>query len=111
MIDDHMDPETQPYLINYIFASEVDTNNINMIHLSTGYVVRIWDLDELESVIRMHLEEAGEHIDAWQFDWDTNKLNGIAYDRVRDTFLIAGIDWDYMFEVRLDYKDYVNKAA
>ena len=34
-------------------------------------------------------------------------LNGIAYDKQRDTFVITGKMWDLAFELKLDYAKYI----
>ena len=34
-------------------------------------------------------------------------LNGIAYEQSSDSFILTGKDWDYMFRVKLDYKQYI----
>lgn len=73
-----------------------------MINLKTGIAVRTWDMSELIADVKKWISEKDE-----SYDWGNNVLNGIAYNKYRDTFMLTGKMWDFVYEVKLDYRDYI----
>ena len=73
-----------------------------MIDLETGIAVRKWDLSELLEIQKKHLNYMGT-----AYYWQNAVLNGIAYYEKYDTFIITGKLWDFIYKVKLDYKDHV----
>ena len=101
LINHHPDEEIRGPLSGYVFANEAGTDYLHMIDLSIGLTVRQWYLAELREAVEDHFRDSGRED---LFDWDDHYLNGIAYDKSRDTFLLTGIEWGIIFEVTLDYK-------
>lgn len=42
------------------------------------------------------------------YDRANNVFNGIAYQKEDDTFLLTGKMWNHIYQVRLDYKRYID---
>lgn len=84
------------YLVANIFSS----NDVHMIDLQTGKVVKTWNFEQLHKIQFDHVAELNET----KYDRVNAVLNGIAYEKSSDSFILTGKDWDYMFRVRLDYK-------
>ena len=101
LVDDHLDEEMKAQLTGYVFANEAGTDNLHMIDLNLGIATRTWTLGMLRGEVEDHFEDTGREDD---FDLDDHYLNGIAYDKHRDTFLLTGSEWGAIFELRLDYK-------
>ena len=87
----------------YLFANRFTYNTIHMIDLDKGIAVKEWDLSELNSTQAEYVGSTGEK----GYDFNNNVLNGIAYREETDTFLVTGKMWDFLFEVKLDYHDYI----
>ena len=73
-----------------------------MIDLDTGEALKSWDLSELIEKQQQHLDYFGS-----PEYWENSYLNGIAYFEPNDTFLITGKMWDFIYEIRLNYKKFV----
>ena len=41
------------------------------------------------------------------YDINNNMLNGIAYLRESDTFLVTGKMWNHIYQLRLNYRPYI----
>jgi len=41
------------------------------------------------------------------YDYSNAVLNGIAYIESKDSFIISGKIWDFIYLVKLDYKKYM----
>ena len=83
----------------WVFANRFGDNVIYMVSLETGKVAKKWDLTDLVNQQKDYISETGEE----GYDWGNNVLNGIAYKKETDTFLLTGKMWDFLFEVHLDY--------
>lgn len=93
----------EPSLSKYIFANEWQENIIYMIDIESGVAVTQWNLKDL-------LEHQKSNSNYWQetLNYRMNAvLNGIAYYEPNDTFLITGKLWDFIFEVDLNYRQYI----
>ena len=77
-----------------------------MMNLETGIAVKSWNLHTLLVHQRSFIQSKGGEIG---YDWGNNVLNGIAYMKERDTFLLTGKNWDLVFEVHLNYRHYIGK--
>ena len=66
-----------------------------MASLSTGKVIHEWDMTQLTEIQNANVK--GE----LTYDYRNNVLNGIAYYKENDSFLITGKMWDFLFEVNL----------
>ena len=86
----------------FLFANIWQTSLIYMIDLDTGIAVTKWDLEELLQKQQAHLEYFGS-----QEYWQNAYLNGIAYFEENDTFILTGKEWDFIFEVDLNYQKFV----
>ena len=76
-----------------------------MINLDTGKIVKQWDFSMLVEDIKNYINS----INDYSYDWGNNVLNGIAYNKYKDTFYLTGKMWDFVYEVKLDYRDYIGK--
>ena len=76
-----------------------------MIDLRTGIIANTWDLTELKEKQEKHIKESGQDKN---YDYLNAVLNGIAYFPKNDSFLITGKMWDFIFEVKLDYYQYMH---
>ena len=74
---------------NYILTMRLDFNQLLMVNLTTGIVVKTWDLNFLK---------VGQQTDV---------VNGIIYLPDRDSFLVTGKEFVNIFELKLDYKNYL----
>lgn len=82
----------------YIYANNFLTSEIYKVQLSNGKLLKIWRLPELLQIQSSHvyaLQQQGS------YDWSNYVLNGIAYNSKKDTFVLAGKMWDFIFEVKL----------
>ena len=70
-----------------------------MISLNNGKVVKTWDMNELKNIVIEDIQNNERYFDA--------VLNGIAYIKERDSFLISGKLWGTIFEIKFDYKKYI----
>jgi glutamine cyclotransferase len=70
-----------------------------MISLNNGKVVKTWDMNELKNIVIEDIQNNERYFDA--------VLNGIAYIKDRDSFLISGKLWGTIFEIKFDYKKYI----
>ena len=73
-----------------LYANEYQTNNIHVIELTTGRVLKTIDLAGL-----LTSEEAKE----------ADVLNGIAYNEDRDQLFVTGKWWPWLFEIKLQPKN------
>ena len=64
-------------------------------------MVHKWDLSEL---VEEQRQSAGKELD---YDWSNAVLNGIAYSEARDSVVLFGKMWDWVFEVQLNYADFM----
>jgi glutamine cyclotransferase len=72
--------------------------------LRSGLALKTWNLEILmEDQRKFILEKGGEP----KYDWGNAVLNGIAYKKETDSFILAGKLWDHIYEVKLDYLSYV----
>lgn len=92
---------SDPQLSKYAFSNVFQENDIFMIEIETGKLVAKWDLTELASASRAnwYAEDMNYQLNA--------VLNGIAYYEPNDSFLITGKLWDNIYEVKLNYRDYI----
>ena len=60
-----------------------------MIDVNSGCLLTYWELDFLN------------------INQDSNVLNGIAFLKDRDSFLLTGKNFQNIFEVKVDYKKFV----
>ena len=88
---------------NYIFANQFIENTIWMIDLRTGVAVAQWNMKELKDIQYKHVKKVGEST----YDKANAVLNGIAYYESNDSFLISGKLWDFIYEIKFDYHDYM----
>ena len=70
-----------------------------MISLKSGKVVKTWEMDELKEYVLNDILISPRSFDA--------VLNGIAYIKDRDSFLVSGKLWGTIFEIKFDYQKYV----
>lgn len=52
-----------------------------------------------------HIEHIYRHYNNW--DDKKNVLNGIAFQKKDDTFILMGKMWDHIYNVEIDYHKYV----
>ena len=83
---------------DYIFFNRFTYNTLHMAELSTGKIVKEWDLTELKDIQADHVKNE------LFYGWSNNVLNGIAYYEENDSFILTGKNWDFLFEVELQYK-------
>ena len=76
-----------------------------MIDLDTGLMVKKWDMYELVSNQRAYITETNET----SYDFGNAVLNGIAYYEKNDSFIISGKIWDHIYEIKLDYENYIER--
>ena len=88
---------------NYIFANQFIQNTIWMIDLRTGVAVARWNMKELKDIQNKHIRKVKDNT----FDHNNAVLNGIAYYESHDSFLITGKLWDFIYEIKLDYHNYM----
>ena len=69
-----------------------------MAEISTGKIIKEWDLTELKEIQENHVSME------MFYEWRNNVLNGIAYYEENDSFILTGKNWDFLFEVELQYK-------
>lgn len=74
--------------------------------MADGKVVKTWDLEELLVIEQSHVYE--NRLDHPPHGWGNAVLNGIAYIPSRDSFLLSGKEWTNIFEVKLDYLNYMS---
>ena len=91
-------------LSRYIFANAFQSSNIHMIDLETGIAVTTWDLDELMVIQYQHLNYSGT-----SYYWANAVLNGIAYIEANDSFIVTGKLWDFIYEIELNYRNFVEE--
>mmetsp|Transcript_19244 Transcript_19244/g.29509 ORF Transcript_19244/g.29509 Transcript_19244/m.29509 type:complete len:151 (+) Transcript_19244:989-1441(+) len=53
------------------------------------------------------MSEAGLFRKYDNFDWNNAQLNGIAYYPLHDSFLLTGKVWEFIFEVKLNYREVI----
>ena len=85
---------------NFIFANQWNTNYIFLISLQTGKVLRTWEMNELKDKVQTDIQNSYRYFDA--------VLNGIAYIKSRDSFLIFGKLWPTLFEIKFDYLKHIS---
>lgn len=80
---------------NYIYANVLPLNIILKIEKDTGKVLKKWDMGDLKKSQMASLAKKNH--------WDSfnNVMNGIAYRKSTDTFLITGKQYGFVFEVKL----------
>ncbi|MBI1780351.1 MAG: glutaminyl-peptide cyclotransferase [Sphingobacteriales bacterium] len=78
------------WIDGYIYSNVWQTNYILKIDPATGNVVGKTDLTQQIQVALPN------------FDWQTNVLNGIAYDAATKKIYITGKNWPKLFEVRFN---------
>ena len=76
-----------------------------MIDLRTGVAVKTWNMIELLNKEKQFISSKGEQ----RYDWGNAVLNGIAYQDSNDSFIISGKLWDFIYEVKLDYRKYMKE--
>lgn len=74
--------------LNYAMAIRLDYNNLLMINLANGDMVKSWDLG--------FLKEGQE----------TDVVNGIIYLPSRDSFLVTGKQFHNIFELKFNYRNF-----
>ena len=85
----------------WIFANQYTENVVYQIRISTGRVVKSWDLSALQW---RQKELVLDKNDVWNSRDDKNDvLNGIAYRKSTDTFFVTGSMWDLITEIKLQY--------
>lgn len=82
------------YVNGFIYANQFQTNYILKIDPESGRVVARADLKDIFKTAGKTLNESDLP------DPDEDVLNGIAYDSTKSSFLIAGKQWPYLFEVK-----------
>lgn len=90
---------------NYLFANLFQSNNIYLVDLRTGFVVKQWNMHEL--VDKNHAWRNTLGLEFTAYEKLNAVLNGIAYYPPNDTFIMTGKLWDVLFEVKLDYMEAV----
>ena len=90
-------------LRNYVFSNVLPESKVVLIDLLSGDVVKQWDFQGLEDKINSFSEDHG----ALAFNdrkFETfAPMNGIAYYKPHDSFILTGKNWNVLFEVKLDY--------
>ena len=87
----------------YVFANKLGENYIYMIKVESGEVVAKWNFAKLANINDKDVSFLSESV-SYNFN---SVLNGIAYYEPNDSFLISGKLWDYIFEVNINYRDYL----
>lgn len=88
---------------NYIFCNVYMTDNIHLIDMRSGLVVKSWDMSELKQNQNTLLIQRPEPT----YDTLGSVLNGIAYRKDMDSFVISGKLWDNIYDIKFDYKKYM----
>lgn len=70
-----------------IYANIYQQDSVAIINPETGSVEAIIDLSKLKSLVSQHA--------------DLDVLNGIAYHKETDTFMVTGKNWDKLFEIKI----------
>ena len=52
------------------------------------------------SLSQLQSTELNHYLD---YDWGNNVLNGIAFDKSTNTFLVTGKEWEKIYRIELDY--------
>jgi glutamine cyclotransferase len=81
----------------YIYANKFTTNYIYKIEKSTGKVLNGWNMYNLWLTQYYALTYTQRRY----YDWSNNVLNGIAYRKESNTFMLTGKMWDFVFDVAL----------
>ncbi len=76
------------YVDGYIYANQWTTSYILKIDASSGKVVGRIDLDSISREIENKYPE-------------TNGLNGIAFNKKNNSFLVTGKNWPFFYEIKL----------
>ena len=92
---------------NYLFANYFQSNNIFLVDLRSGYVIKRWNMHELTDKNHQWRKTLG--LEYTSYESLNAVLNGIAYYPPNDTFILTGKLWDVIFEVKLDYWDVVKE--
>lgn len=94
-------------LSNYAFANQFLRNYTYLVNLKTGRVIHMWDLSELTKTQMDYSKRNG--LTYTQFEKGNVCLNGIAYYKPNDSFIMTGKLWDLSFEIKLDYMKYIKE--
>eukprot|EP00347_Sterkiella_histriomuscorum_P001447 403372005 len=81
------------YVDGFIYANVLPLNIIIKVDVKNGHVVNKYNLTKLKSV-------QTEKIKNTYWDSFNNVMNGIAYRKATNTFLVTGKNYDYVFEVQ-----------
>jgi len=78
---------------DYIYSNIWPINTVLKINLSTNKVEKTFDESDMVKDARNRAE-----------GWREEVLNGIAYDRLKDNFIMTGKDWPLFYLTKLDHK-------
>ena len=82
---------------DYIYANVLPLNIIIKIDKQTGQVHSIYDFKTLYDVQMTRVNKEGEY-----WDKSNNVMNGIAFNKITNNFIVTGKNWNYFFEVKLE---------
>lgn len=82
---------------DYIYGNVLPLNVVIKINKDTAIIEKVYDFTKLHDIQMSHVKKDNA---AW--DSSNNVLNGIAYRKATDTFLITGKEYNFIFEVKLD---------
>lgn len=81
---------------DYIYGNVLPLSVIIKINKSTGLIEKVYDFKKLYD---MQMSFVGQNKLSW--DSSNNVMNGIAFRRSTNTFLITGKEYNFIFEVKL----------
>jgi glutaminyl-peptide cyclotransferase len=81
---------------DHIYGNVLPLNIMIKVNKNSGAIEKIYDFKKL-------YETQMTHVEANRIEWDhmNNVLNGIAYRKATNTFLITGKNYNFIFEVKL----------
>ena len=82
---------------DFIYGNVLPLNVVIKINKQNGVIEKVYDFTKLHDVQMSLVQKQNV---AW--DSSNNVLNGIAYRKSTDTFLITGKEYNFIFEVKLE---------
>jgi glutaminyl-peptide cyclotransferase len=82
---------------DYIYGNVLPLNVVIKVNKDTGIIEKVYDFKKLHDI---QMQFVGEN--RLQWDSSNNVMNGIAYRKSTNSFLITGKEYNFIFEVKLN---------
>ncbi len=82
---------------SHVYGNVLPLNVIIKVDLETGIVDKIYDFKKLHDIQMEAVKASGK-----RWDSQNNVMNGIAFRKSNDNFLVTGKEWNFIFEVKLE---------